>query len=255
MKITGDYHTHTLYSHGKGTIEDSVKSAIEKGLKTLAISEHGPGHILFGVNRTKLKALKAEIISLRVKYPELHLKFGLEANILNVDGDLDVDDALISELDFLMAGYHFGSMPRANHILRDLYFHLSNLLVKWLPMLKKGCVKRNTQATVNAINRYPLFAITHPGAKGPLDIHQVAKAAFLKGTLLEINSHHGHLTVDHITLAKSHQVKFIINSDAHQPDHIGCCEEGVKRALAAGLTAEDVFNADIVDDFTKGINE
>lgn len=247
MKIVGDYHTHTLYSHGEGTIEQSVISAIEKGLKTLAISEHGPGHVVFGVNREKLKALKAEIIALRAKYPQIHIKFGLEANILNVAGDLDVDDDLIAELDFLMAGYHFGSVPRARHIIGDLFFHLSNLTVKWLPFLKKGCIRRNTRAVVNAIERYPLFAVTHPGAKGPIDIHQVARAAFLKGTLLEINSHHGHLTVENIILAKTHQVKFIINSDAHHPDHIGRCEAGVNRALAAGLTAEDVFNADIND--------
>ena len=25
MEILADYHTHTIYSHGKGTIEDNVK--------------------------------------------------------------------------------------------------------------------------------------------------------------------------------------------------------------------------------------
>ena len=39
MQILADYHTHTVYSHGKGSIEDNVKVAIEKGIKTLGISE------------------------------------------------------------------------------------------------------------------------------------------------------------------------------------------------------------------------
>ena len=37
MKILADYHTHTIYSHGKGTIEDNVKVAISKGIETLGI--------------------------------------------------------------------------------------------------------------------------------------------------------------------------------------------------------------------------
>ena len=40
-----DYHTHTVFSHGKGTIEDNVKAAIDAGLKAVAISDHGPGHL------------------------------------------------------------------------------------------------------------------------------------------------------------------------------------------------------------------
>ena len=33
MEILADYHTHTVYSHGKGSIEDNVKVAISKGIK------------------------------------------------------------------------------------------------------------------------------------------------------------------------------------------------------------------------------
>ena len=40
MIITADYHTHTNYSHGKGTPEENVLAAIEKGLRRIAISEH-----------------------------------------------------------------------------------------------------------------------------------------------------------------------------------------------------------------------
>ena len=36
-KLLYDLHTHTTFSHGKGSIEDNVKVAIEKGLKAIAI--------------------------------------------------------------------------------------------------------------------------------------------------------------------------------------------------------------------------
>ena len=41
MKIIADYHTHTVYSHGKGSIEDNVKVAIEKNIEKIGISDHG----------------------------------------------------------------------------------------------------------------------------------------------------------------------------------------------------------------------
>ena len=30
--LTADLHTHTIYSHGTGTVEDNVRAAIEKAL-------------------------------------------------------------------------------------------------------------------------------------------------------------------------------------------------------------------------------
>ena len=41
-RLKFDWHTHTVYSHGKGTIEDNVKVAIEKNLTSIAITDHGP---------------------------------------------------------------------------------------------------------------------------------------------------------------------------------------------------------------------
>ena len=46
MQIIADYHTHTVYSHGKGTIEENVKVAISKEIKTIGISDHGYKHML-----------------------------------------------------------------------------------------------------------------------------------------------------------------------------------------------------------------
>ena len=45
MQILADYHTHTKYSHGKGTIEENVLEAISKGIKTIGISDHGYKHL------------------------------------------------------------------------------------------------------------------------------------------------------------------------------------------------------------------
>ena len=64
-RMTFDYHTHTTFSHGKGSIEDNVKVAISKGLKALAISDHGPGHLTYGVKRSALPVMRAEVDRLK----------------------------------------------------------------------------------------------------------------------------------------------------------------------------------------------
>ena len=54
MKINYDLHTHTIYSHGKGTIEENAQAAKEKGLEGIAITDHGFSHPAFGMKRKKL---------------------------------------------------------------------------------------------------------------------------------------------------------------------------------------------------------
>ena len=58
MKINFDLHTHTVYSHGKGTIAENAKSAAEKGLYGIGITDHGFSHPAFGMRRKKLDARK-----------------------------------------------------------------------------------------------------------------------------------------------------------------------------------------------------
>lgn len=108
MNILADYHTHTLYSHGKGTIEENVLEARKKGLKELAITDHGPGHFLYGVSVQNLSKMRKEVDRLNGKYPDIRVLLGLEANVISIEGELDVDQRILSMLDILLAGYHFG---------------------------------------------------------------------------------------------------------------------------------------------------
>ena len=57
MQLTADYHTHTPYSHGKGTVLENAMRAKELGLKEIGITDHGFSHIVFGVRRKQVAAL------------------------------------------------------------------------------------------------------------------------------------------------------------------------------------------------------
>ncbi len=48
MELVADYHTHTVHSHGTGTVAENVIAAQCRGLAAVAITDHGPAN-LFGL--------------------------------------------------------------------------------------------------------------------------------------------------------------------------------------------------------------
>ena len=68
MILTGDYHTHTPYSHGKNTVEENVAKAKEVGLKQIAITDHGFSHVAFGLRRRQVEKYIHECKAASEKY-------------------------------------------------------------------------------------------------------------------------------------------------------------------------------------------
>ncbi len=241
MKIYADYHTHTVYSHGKGTIRENVESAIKKGLKEIAITDHGPGHIGFGVKKSKIKEMRREIDKLNKEYQNIKILMGLECNIISYDGEVDVDDEILEHLDILLVGFHMGA--KFNTLKDNYRMYVLNYIGKFSKTIDKKARYFNTSALIKAIKRYDIYLITHPGAKVNIDTRELAKAAAKEGTALEINSSHGHLSLEYLKIAMKEDVKFIISSDAHTPEDVGNVESGIDRAVKAGLTSERIINA------------
>ncbi|MCT4507287.1 MAG: PHP domain-containing protein [Tepidibacter sp.] len=238
MNIIADYHTHTVYSHGKGTIEENVLEAINKGLKRVGISDHGYKHMGFGIKYKDIKKMRDEIDELNEKYKDIEILMGIEANILDDEGNIDVDDNIRQHLDYIMAGYHFGSTP--TKLIKGSINHLIN----FTGLLKKSAIEYNTKAVINAMNKNDIFIITHPGAKASVDLLEIAKVAKKTNTALEVNSKHGHLTVDELKLLKNSGVKFALGSDAHDSKDVGNFISGIKRIKQAGIDISSVINID-----------
>ena len=244
MRIYGDYHTHTIYSHGTGTIRDNVEEAYIKGLKEIAICDHGPGHISYEIKRKNLRVMREEIDELNVEFEPKGLKvlLGLEANILGFDGTIDVTEEDLKHLDILLLGYHFGAMPR-NPI--DFYkLYIFNFFSKIFSGLKVKAMEMNTEALIKAMDRYPINIITHPGSKVYVDIKRLARKAKEKDIALEINASHSHLTIEEIEIALNEGASFYINSDAHRPEDVGNCEKGINRAKKVKVPVERIINAE-----------
>jgi len=233
-RVTFDYHTHTLFSHGKGSIEDNVKMAAEKGLAGIAITDHGPGHLFFGIKRKDILVMRAEIERLKKVYPTLTILLGVEANIINKGRNIDITEEEKKLFDVILAGYHFG--VRNGHVP-------SNFMSKLFGKTEKTR-SRNTEMVVKAIMENEIKILTHPGDKADFDLFKIAEACAARGTLMEISSWHENLTVDEIRLVEKTGVQFVVSSDAHKPERIGDCSGGIERALEAGIAMERVVNVE-----------
>lgn len=243
MKTTADYHVHSTYSkhnHGKSTIEEIVQKAVEIGLEEIAVTDHGPKHYLFGISEHRLKEAKEKIIEMRKKYPQIKILLGVEANILDYEGNTDITDEVLKHCDIILCGYHIGVLfSTANDAWK---FTAMNNLGKKSKKIYEKMKAKNTGAVVKAMNKYRINILTHPGDKIPLNIDLIAKAAEKTGTILEINNSHSHLNAEEIKIASKYNVKFVINSDSHIKDKIGSYDKGLKAAMDAGLDLGRIIN-------------
>ena len=238
MIVVGDYHMHTkLSGDSKNDLESIVIKAISIGLKEIAITDHGPAHSGFGVKKAEYVKLRKEIDLLNEKYTQINILLGLEANLLGTSGDIDIDEDMWQIIDWVNAGYHFGS-----NLSKDFGLHLTNLLSKFSKSFYEKAKLKNTQSMVNALRKNKINMLTHPGAKGPINIDEVAKVAAEVGTLLEINNSHGHITVEEIKIAMQYPVKFAVCSDAHIIENIGNVANALDRAYIAGVDVSMLYN-------------
>ncbi len=61
MKLTADYHTHTTFSHGTGSVSDNVEAAVKLGLSEIGITDHGTANLAYGIRRRRLEQYISEI--------------------------------------------------------------------------------------------------------------------------------------------------------------------------------------------------
>ena len=242
LKLFADYHTHTTYSHGKGSIMDNVMAARKKGLREIAITDHGIRHFAFGVESKNIVKMRQEIDKINETSDGIKVLLGLECNIISLEGDVDIDESMRKHLDILLVGYHMMVLPKS---VRDGFnIYAKNYLAKNSIISPEKVNEANTRAMIKAIQKYKMDIITHPGTRIPIDIDAVAAEAVKAGTALEINSKSSFMTAEHVRSAARLGVKFVIDSDAHHPKDVGNLANGLRIAEEAGLESSQVINAE-----------
>ncbi len=243
MRLVADYHTHTVHSHGKGTVLANVAAAARAGLAEVGISDHGPAN-LFGVGVRDLgsfEQIRAEAEEAMARVPGVRVLTGVEANVISLDGRLDVPRSLQERLDYVMAGLHV--LVRPADWIEAAGVWAVNLAGRYSATFARRARALNTKAVVEAVRRNEIDAITHPGYRLPIDTPELARACAARETALEVNTSHPHTTVAFVQAALREGVDFVVGSDAHQPARVGDLAAGARLLEAAGVPWERVRNA------------
>ena len=121
MVLSSDYHTHTVFSHGKGEIIDNALVAKEKGLKEVGISDHGFSHPAFGLTVRKTPKMRA-LCDEATKETGVKVLLGIESNIIGTDGTVDLKPKMYDYFDIFLAGIHKFVIYKLNSIDFNVFF-------------------------------------------------------------------------------------------------------------------------------------
>ena len=231
MQLTADYHIHTPYSHGKNSVLENAMAARERGLKEIAITDHGFNHVIFGLRRKKLSALRAEIDEAE-KLTGVKVLMGMESNVTSIDGSTDMLYSDLVHFDVFICGIHSVLYFKS---FKDLY----NLSVKNYLNYKfnfkpsKKLIEYDTKAYINVIKNNPIDVLTHVNFRAFANLIEVAKCCADYGTYIEINTKKHHISPDELNKMAAVGARFLINSDAHSADRVAdtyIAEELIKEA-------------------------
>jgi putative hydrolase len=221
MKLVVDTHTHSVSSgHAYSTIQEMAKGAADNGIEIFALTDHGPSMLgapaiwHFG----NLTVVPERLSGVRI------LK-GVEANIIDYDGNLDMPDEYLARLEFVIASFHDYS-------------------------IRPGTENEHTNAVINTIKNPYVDGIAHPGnPQFQIDIERVVKAAAEHGKFLEINNHSSAVRIGSekncMEIARAcvkYGTNIMCGSDAHISFDIGKFENVRAMLDEVGMPEDQVLN-------------
>lgn len=202
MNLIADTHTHTVAStHAYSTLQEMVHAAAERGLYAIAITDHGttmpgsPGQWYFK-NMVVVPHRLEGVLVLR----------GQETNVLDLEGNTDLEEGDSRALDWVVASIHDVCMNKPSASVEEAT-HL------WLK------VAENPHVNV----------IGHSGsAEYRYDYERVLPEFARNGKLVELNENSFVSRKSYVSncvkiakLCKKLSVPIVVDSDAHFSTRVG----------------------------------
>lgn len=233
--VRGDLHAHTAASDGHDSLDAMAAAARALGHAYLAITDHSPQvRVAHGLDARALRAQFAAIDRLNAGFKDFRLLKSAEVDIL-ADGRLDLPDAVLAEMDVVVAALHYRlGLPAGKQTARVLKA-LDNRRIQIL-----------AHPTTRLINERPEFSA---------QLGEIFAAAAARGVALEINAHPDRLDLDDIRAraARDAGCKLVISTDAHSTAGLANMRFGVDQARRAWLSRENVLNTLPLDGLLRAL--
>ena len=239
MRIFGDYHIHSEFSRDAvGTIDDIARTARERGLQEIAITDHGP-RAFVGCKTKHYDQIRA-LVDKANKEHSIKVYFGVEANVIGTDGQIDVEQEYRRDIDIVLCGFH--RIVRMADFKSFFLFYIPNHFYRTIRWFPKRRVRKNTEIMKNVIEKNDIDIWSHPNLYFKLDVVEVAKTCAQRGTLIELNGKRISFRPIDFERMKSVGAKFVINSDAHEPKMIGRIDRVAEFLKNCDYDIDDIIN-------------
>lgn len=233
--VQGMVHCHTTYSDGKHSIEQMARAAEEMGMKYITITDHSPtASYAGGLTLDRLRRQWDEIdrVQQRVR---IRLLRGSEVDILK-DGGLDWPDAVLEEMDVVVASIHNRYKLDERAMTRRVVEGLRHPLFKvWGHALGRYVLRR------------PPIAVR---------MDEVLDAAAASRVAVEINGNPNRLDLEprYVRQARRRGLRFTLSVDAHSTGELHNLRWAVEMARRGWLRPSDVLNTLPADAFAAAVN-
>ena len=220
----GDLQVHTTWSDGDGTPLEMATAAASRGYAYVGFTDHTKGlPIAGGMPEETVRKQWLEIAHVANEMPDgFTILRSLEMN-LSVDGAGDMDEALLEELDLLVAAFHSKLRVTTDETARYLR------------------AVRNARMNILAHPRNRRYGV-RLGLVA--DWHEIARAAAERDLALEIDSwpDRQDLDVGSLGAVAAAGGRVAIDTDAHSAEELRFVEFGLAAAIRAGIALDRVVN-------------
>ncbi len=223
--LRGAFHNHTTASDGRNTLVEMTGAAEALGWEYLGIADHSKASVQAkGLSEERLVQQVEEIRALNAsKRFKTWVFSGTECDIL-ADGRLDYDDALLAELDYVVASVH-------NAFTQDEATMTARII--------RAVEHPRTTMLGHLTGR---LLLRREGYK--VDAAKVIDAAITNNVIIELNASPWRLDMDWRLWRRAAERGLLgsINPDAHETTGLEHVRAGVNAARKGWLGREQVFN-------------